>query len=210
MKISFGLALSLALVACSSPPDQVITGHVAPGFPSQITSIRVIHNGAVVATSPVATDGSFLLSVAPSKGLALQLVGGGKDQVVFPRQGPTTQIRTTFAVRSGGVAFDLGAIHYVGLSAASVPLAFHNGPAATDCEDGHDAGGNTCVDDGDSDAQTCGADEEDDTESGESADDSNDGTDDVDDDLADEGDAVAEHNFPADGCADDDNETNDD
>jgi hypothetical protein len=209
MKIPFGLALSLALVACSSPPDQVITGHVAPGFPSQIASVRIIRNGAVVTTSPVGANGNFRLSVAPSKGLALQLVGSGKDQVVFPRQGPTTQIRTTFAVRSGGVAFDLGAIHYVGLSAASVPLAFHNGPASTDCEDGHDAGGNTCVDDGDSNTQTCGADEENDTGPGESADDSNDSIDDVNDDLADEGDAVAEHNFPADGCADDDNETGD-
>ena len=54
-----------------------------------------------------------------------------------------------------------------------------------------------CADDADSDHGTCDAESE-----SEGADDS--GTDDVDDGLDDAGDAVADHNFPADGCSDDD------
>jgi len=194
-------AVALVLDLGCSGNDQVLTGRVATGFPSAITTVRVVQNGSVVATAPVAADGSFKLAVAPGHGLALQLVGTGKDQIVFPRH--VGGVQTTFRVRSGGAPFDLGSIHYLS-DATTTPFVFHDGPSnATDCDDGVDASGATCVDDEDSDNGTCDADDDD---AGEDADE----PDDVDDGLADEGDAVADHNFPADGCSDDDADEADD
>jgi hypothetical protein len=120
-------------------------------------------------------------------------------------------LHTTFSARAGGAPFDLGQIHYVG-SASSTTIVFHNGPSSqTECEDGHDANGATCIDDDDDDDDgTCEADDDDD---GEDDDDAGTtpppgtGTGPV---LTYEGDAVAEHNFPADGCHDDDDDDDDD
>ena len=65
----------------------------------------------------------------------------------------------------------------------------------------HDVNGATCIDDGDHQDSQCG-----DTQDGATEDGSNDGSgadaETKTADAPDAGDAVAEHNFPADGCAD--------
>ncbi|HWU89960.1 MAG TPA: hypothetical protein VN253_22010, partial [Kofleriaceae bacterium] len=193
---------------------------IAPGFPSKVTTVQVVRQGTVVASQPVAADGSFQISVPPSKGLSLQVVGAGKSGVVFPRQsGTAVAMHTTFSVRKGSAPFNLGQVRYVG-NLSSTPIAFHNGPAAgTDCAEGKDADGKCCIDDDDDqDDGTCEADD------GE-GDDDGDGqtgtpptgtpptgtppTTGGGPVLAYEGDAVAEHNVPADGCHDDDENDDD-
>lgn len=186
----------VVLGACTGgSSQQVITGQVAADFPSAVTAVRVVHAGSIVATAPVAADGSFRLAFAPSNNLAIQLVSGGKSKLVFPRHIGGNQ--TLFAARAGGGAFDLGKIHFVA-DTASTPITFHDGTEAQDCEDGHDASGAVCADDSDSSGGSC---EAEDDHGGSDAEGS--GSDDVDDGLADDGDAVPEHNFPADGCSDD-------
>src|SRR4051812_18332789 len=90
----------------------------------------------------------------------------------------------------GAVDFDLGSVHFVG-SSSTTQFACHNGASSTtDCDDGHDANGATCVDDG-----TCDGSEE--TEgSGSESEGSGSGSDFADAaEGPDDGDAVAEHNF---------------
>ena len=189
----------VVLVGCGGTPDQIVTGRIASGYPTRVSGVRAVRAGQVIGVAPVAADGTFRLAFQPGSGTALQIVTSGKDQLVFPRQGAT--IRTTFSVRAGGVPFDLGTVRYV-QNASTMNFAFHNGTSsATDCEDGKDSSGATCVDDGDDDTGTC--DSETETDDDAQADD------DVDDDLKDEGDAVADHNFPKDGCADDDADESD-
>jgi hypothetical protein len=205
-KLSLKLcALIAVLVGCGAPSEQVVTGRVATGFPSAPTAIRVVHNGQIVATSRLAADGSFRLAFTPSTKLALQVVTSGKAQLVFPRQ--AGGVKTTFSARTGGVPFDLGTIRFVA-NAQTTTFSFHNGPAeATDCHDGKDANGATCVDDDDNDHGTC---EQEDESADDKADGSGGADDDVNDGATDEGDAVADHNFPADGCSDDDGGGSDD
>jgi hypothetical protein len=179
--------LALVTVAACSNSEQVLTGRVEQNFPSQITEARIVHGGTVVATSGVASDGSFTLSVAPSKSLTLELVGTGKDGVVFPRS--TGTIDRTFAVHAAGPAWDLGTVRFIGNS-TTTSFSFKATPNSTDCHDGKDATGATCVDDEDDSHGTC---ESDDDGTETEASDANDG-------MQDDGDAVADHNFPADGC----------
>jgi hypothetical protein len=186
------LALMAPLAACSTSSPQVLTGRIGTGFPAPITSVRAVQNGVVTETSPVAADGSFRLQVS-SGTFAIQLVGADKTQLVFPRHGG--DIATTFGVLAGGSAFDFGTVRFVG-AAGSATFSFHDDDSATACHDGHDATGATCVDDDDNDTGTC------ETEEHHGGDDAA-GSDDVDDGLDHDGDAVADHNFPADGCADD-------
>lgn len=191
----------LFVVGCTAPP-QVLSGRVAPGFPSTITEVAVTSsevqswNGdTVVRTAPVAADGTFTLAIPPMGGLKLHLVGTGQARVVFPRH--TGTIDASFAIRPNGVAFDLGAIRYVG-AAGTTSFAFNM--TTTQCDgEGHDPNGATCVDDGDQNSGTCddgGGNNEQDGENGsnETSGDQTEGPD--------MGEAVAEHNFPADGCAD--------
>src|SRR5262249_46304659 len=149
--------LVLATVAACSNSEQVLTGHVEQNFPSQITEARIVHGGTVVATSAVAADGTFRLSVSPSKSLTLELVGSGKDGVVFPRS--TGKIDRTFAVHAAGPAWDLGTVRFVGNS-ASTSFSFKTSPTSADCHDGKDASGATCVDDEDDSNGTCESDDD--------------------------------------------------
>ncbi|HSN25146.1 MAG TPA: hypothetical protein VLT45_02640 [Kofleriaceae bacterium] len=190
MKFSLALLLPLA-VGCSTSQPQVLTGRVAPGFPSAVSSVEVLKGTSVIATAPVAADGSFRLSVPAGTGYAVRLVGTGTTGLVFPRH--ASGVQHTFAIRSGGVAFDLGKVFYIG-NASTTTFAFHDAGTGGSCDgEDHDSSGATCVDDGDQSGGTCG------TES-ETADGSGDGSDAA--EAPDAGDAVAEHNFPADGCAD--------
>ncbi|MDB4957632.1 MAG: hypothetical protein JWO36_5201 [Myxococcales bacterium] len=204
MKYNYVLG-ALLLGACGSSSPQVLSGRVAPGFPSTITAVKVLKGATVVATAPVSATGAFRLSVPPGTGLTLRLVGAGKDGVVFPRTSGT--IQSSFAIRGGGVPFDLGQLHFVGSSTATT-FAFHTGGgsgSAGTCDDnGHDANGATCVDDGDQQGGTCDAESESDSETTDGADSGSDAGSDATDttDGPDQGDAVADHNFPADGCAD--------
>jgi len=194
MKFSLAfLALPLA-VGCSSSQPQILTGHIAPGFPAPITSVNVIKGSTVVASSPVAADGSFRLGVPAGTSYSIRLVSTGQTALVFPRH--SGSINTTFAIRQGGVSFDLGGLHYVGTS-TSTTFAFHDSAPSGTCDaEDHDSSGATCVDDGDASEGTCDA--------GDSESEASDGSDSGSDaaEPADAGDAVAEHNFPADGCAD--------
>lgn len=210
-----GLLTTLPLVACTGSPTQTIKGRIGPGFPSPITTVKVVQGGTVVASSRVAADGTFQLAVPPGSGLSIHLVGTGQSGVVFPRQSGT--IAKTFVVRPGGVSFNLGTMYYVG---SSTTFAFHDesgsgsaGSGSTcDPSDDKDASGATCIDDGDASGGTCSADGSDGAEMGDSGsgsdssadagsgDGSSEGADPA--DGPDEGNAVAEHNFPADGCAD--------
>lgn len=210
-----GLLTALPLVACTGSPTQTITGRIGPGFPTSITTVKVLQGGTVVASSRVAADGTFQLAVPPGSGLSIHLVGSGQSDVVFPRQSGT--IAKTFAVRPGGVSFNLGTMYFVG---SSTNFAFHDqsgsgsaGSGTCDASDDQDASGATCVDDGDTSGGTCSADGSDGAEMGDSgsgsdssadagsgSDTSSEGADPA--DGPDEGNAVAEHNFPADGCAD--------
>jgi hypothetical protein len=148
----------------------------------------------IVASSPVAADGTFTLAVAPAHGLTLEAVGAAKTSVVFPRSSGT--IDRTFVVHAAGPSFDLGAIHFVG-TASTTHFAFKTNATESECDDGKDSTGATCVDDEDDSHGTCPDDDA--NESGDSSKTDDDG-------LANDGDATADHNFPADGCT----ETGDD
>ena len=208
MRTKFVLSL-LAVpfaVGCSSSSPQVLTGRVAPGFPTQVTGVKVMQGTTTVASAKVATNGSFTLSVPPSSGLTLRLVGGGQSNVIFPRH--SGSLARTFVVRGGGVAFDLGAVHFVGAS-SSTTFAFHDASSSSDCDaEDHDTSGSTCVDDGDHGGGSCEAADDSGGSDGSGASDGSDGSDgsgsgEVDiADGPDQGDSVADHNFPADGCAD--------
>ena len=198
------LLVALLASGCSTSSPQVLTGRIAPGFPSPITEIKVTTSSiqswqgdARVATVPVAADGTFRIELPALTGVQLALVAAdGHNTLVFPRQ--TGAIDRRFAVRGNGVAFDLGAVRYVG-SASSTTYAFQSSDGS--CT-GSDA---MCVDDRDTNQDTCGqndgqeqtGDNQDGNQDGETADDG------AGQDTTDMGDAVAEHNFPADGCADD-------
>ena len=212
--------LVLALSACGDNVDtQLITGRIGASFPTPISSVEVLKDGRAVATSNVATDGSFALIVHPGRGLSLHLVSAtGHSTTVFPRVAGT--IDRSFEVHGAGVPFDLGTLHYVS-TLTTKPFAFKTAEEqATTCDDdGEDADGAQCVDDGDNQGGEC------DDEDGEHEDDGEDegeedgeDEDEADDDGganegqngADEGDAVADHNFPEDGCADGDDNGGDD
>ena len=165
---------------------QALAGRVAPGFPMSITKVTVMRGAATVADGRVAADGTFRLDVPPATGLTLRLIGAGASDVVFPRQ--LGSIERTFAIRGTGVEFDLGQVRFVG---GSTTTTFVFDQAGTCDDDGHDANGATCIDDADYTHGSC--------DDGDHQDGEHDGTAGV---GADQGDAVAEHNFPADGCAD--------
>jgi hypothetical protein len=212
------------VVGCGAPPPQVVTGRVAPGFPTAIDTVKVTtssvvswHGNALVATAPVATDGTFRVEIPPMSGLRIDLLGTGKSRLVFPRAAGT--IQRSFAIRANGVDFDMGMVRYVG-DASTTPFVFKMTGNETECEDGHDANGAMCVDDEDADTNTCDeGDHEDGDDDGEHEDGDDDGDEDGEHDDGDDtedpadgpgmGDAIAEHNFPADGCADDDGEHGD-
>jgi len=119
---------------------------------------------------------------------------------VFPRH--TSGIARTFTVRGSGVAFNLGALHFIG-HAATTTFTFHDAGASTECDsEDHDAMGATCVDDGDNGGGSCESDDGESDDGGESEGSGSGGGSASADDGTDEGDTVAEHNFPADGCAD--------
>lgn len=194
MKLHLAALVLPFAVGCSSSQPQVLTGHIAAGFPTPIASVNIVRGATIVASARVAADGSFRLNVPAGTGYAVRLVGTGQTGLVFPRHAGT--IAKTFSVRSGGIAFDLGGLFYVG-SSSSTSFVFHDSGTGGSCDaEDHDSTGATCVDDGDAGGGTCdGADtaEQDGTGSGDGSDAA---------EAPDAGDAVAEHNFPADGCAD--------
>ncbi|CAN5696158.1 hypothetical protein BH11MYX1_BH11MYX1_39470 [soil metagenome] len=193
------VALPLALGCSAGSGHQVISGRIAPGFPAQVTTVNVLHGRQIVASSRVAADGSFSLSVPPGANLSLRLVASGQAGVVFPRG--SGSVDSTFAIKAAGVAFDLGNVRYVG-AASTTSFSFHDGGSAAECDaEEHDGNGATCIDDGDHQDNQCG-----DGQDGATQDGAGDGSGaDAESETADApdaGDAVAEHNFPADGCAD--------
>jgi len=199
--------LFLTLAACGDNiQTQLITGRVGASYPNPITSVEVLTSGRPVATSAVATDGSFVLLVHPGRGLSLHLVSAaGHSTTVFPRIGGS--IDRSFDVRGSGVPFDLGTLHYINAASTTAFVFKTAAEQAMTCDgEGEDAGGAQCVDDGDNQAGAC--DEEDgdnnqegenETEDGETEDN---GAANEDQNGPDEGDSVADHNFPEDGCAD--------
>jgi len=210
------ILVALPLTACSGSSQQVLTGRVAPGFPTAITGVKVLSGSQVVATATVDASGAFRLEVPASQQLTLRLVGGGHSDVAFPRK--TGAIQRTFSIREGGEPFDLGAIHFVG-NASTTTFVFDHGDDGCDDND-QDTDGATCVDDdgGGDDGVCTGSGSGSGSGSGIGSgsgsgivigvvapkDGSDDGSDDNDSaggDGSDTGDAVCEHDFPEDGCA---------
>ena len=180
---------------CSGSSTQTLSGHVGSGFPSAISEVQVLRGATVLSSARIAADGSFVLAVPPSAGLQLRVVGSGQTAVVFPRH--SGAIGSTFAIRGAGVPFDLGTLHYIG-SASTTTFAFHDSGTGGTCDaNDQDSTGATCVDDGDASDGACGSEQEGDGSDSGSAAGSDAGA-----PAADDGDAVADHNFPADGCAD--------
>ena len=202
------LALPLALGCGDNQGRQILTGRIAPGFPAPISTVDVLRGRKVVATSAVAADGSFELAVPTGSNLSLRLVSSGQAGIVFPRA--TGTVDTTFAVRGSGVKFDLGMVHFLGASLPST-FSFHTGGGTQtgECDaEEHDASGATCADDGDHQGGSCDGEQQDgkhqdgDQQDGQQDGETNDdGANDT-ADAPDQGEAVADHNFPADGCAD--------
>jgi hypothetical protein len=192
MHYSRFIVFALTAGCTSSSSSQVLTGQVSQnGFPSPITQVRVVRSGTVVATSQVAADGSFSLAVAPANGLTLEAISSaGKSGVVFPRTAGT--IDRTFVVHAAGPAFDVGTLHFVG-NTSTTTFAFKTAATEAECEDGHDSTGATCVDDEDNSHGMCASDDGNETQDANGSDDN----------VADDGDSVADHNFPADGCTED-------
>ena len=183
----------LSITACSGSSPQVLTGHAGAGY-TGVTTLRAMHGSTVLASTPLASDGSFRIVVPASRNVTLQLVGTMHSDVVFPRH--TGVIQRGFTIRGSGQPFDLGGLHLV--VGAMTNVAFHDGASSGECHDGKDATGAVCVDDGDDDTDTCDANDGDDT------DDDNGAEADTSTDAPDEGDSTADHNFPSDGCSGDD------
>ncbi len=195
----YSLVLIPLIAACSGSASspQVLSGRIAPGFPVNVTTVRAMRGATILATSPIAADGTFQIAVPPSRNVTLQLVGASRSDVVFPRTNQTTQ--RGFQIRGGGVAFDLGVMHL-----ASSTFVFVDGATAAACTDGEDANGATCIDDAGDPNDTCEAEDGGDTESS----DDNGAEADASADEPDAGDATAEYNFPSDGCSGDATEGN--
>jgi hypothetical protein len=144
------------LIGCSSSSStRTISGRVARGFPSTVTSVKVLQGTSVVASAPVAADGSFTMAVPLSSGLTMRFVGGGHTDLVMPRR--SGGLQRTFML-GAGAPVQLGTLHYVGNS-STTPFTFHTDPA-TECDDDcHDTTGATCVDDEDGNDQCDGDDD---------------------------------------------------
>lgn len=232
MKTTFALGcatlLSLAAVGCSSSSssDQIITGRIAQtSFPAQVTAVRAYLGTTRIAEAPVAADGSFSLGVPAGTGARIQLVSATPSRLIFPRAGGTIDV--AFSIQAGGAGFDLGTVRHVG-DPTGHHFSFHTSSSEDqECEDGVDSTGATCVEDEDENGGACeGSDSnesgDDSTDTGDGTTDTGttDGTDDGSGDGSGDGDhdetddaanedqptdtAVADHNFPADGCNADD------
>jgi hypothetical protein len=157
MKIGFVRRLALLTVsmaaACGSGSSgatpQVVSGKAALStFPQGVDTVRAVRSGQVIATAPVASDGSFAIQIPAGTGYRIELAAGAsRAGLVFPRKAGT--VDKTFNVRSSGAPFDLGAVRYVG-DPTSHTYAFgaSSAAAAVGCENGVDpATGAVCVDD---------------------------------------------------------------
>ena len=206
------LAGLIFAVGCTSSPPQVLTGRIDRGFPAAITTVKVTTSSiqswkgdAVVTTAQVAADGTFRVEVPALTGVRIQLLGpDGKSMVVFPRHDGT--INRAFRIQPNGASFDLGAIRFVGDAAAARYAYKTSASGSPSCDaNGEDANGDMCVDDSDNNNDTCGQNESGDQAGDQTGDQTGDHQDGSADpaDGSDMGDAVAEHNFPADGCSDD-------
>lgn len=183
------------------------------------SSIQSWQGDALITTVPVAADGSFRLEIPPMTGVRFNLLAAnGRSTVVFPRQ--TGKIPAALAIRPNGGAFDFGLIRFVGdASTASWAFMTTTGPMMGCDDEGRDAAGAMCVDDSDAGQTNCGQDEGDhqdgdhqdgdhqggdqqmgDNQSGDNHDDQA-GENDTSNDGPEMGQAVAEHNFPSNGCA---------
>jgi hypothetical protein len=186
----YALVLVPFVIACSGHP-QVLTGQAAPSFGNSVMAIQAKHGAKVLASAQLAADGSFHLVVPPSRNVTLQLVGSVRSDVVFPRHSGT--IQRGFLIRGHGRPFVLGTIRLQ----PTTTVAFHDGATQTECSDGKDATGATCVDDSADTEDTCEADDSGETE----ASDDNGAEADASESETDAGDSTADHNFPSDGCA---------
>ena len=150
---SFTLAAGVLAVGCSSSAPQVVSGRVErTGFPASVDAVRVVQSGAAVVESPVASDGSFSLTIPPGKGYRIELVSTGQPGLVFPRQ--TGVIDAAFAIRNGTKPFDLGMVRFVGDAKARTYKTA--GGEGVECENGLDPNGAVCVDD--AEGATCESD----------------------------------------------------
>ena len=197
---SLSLAVGMLAAGCSSSSSpQDISGRVdQPGFPTAVTGVRVIRGTTTIVESPVASDGSFKVTVPAGSGYRIELVSQDQPGLVFPRT--TGVIETSFAIKNGTNLFDLGMVRFVGDASTRTYHTETPGDGDVECEDGLDPNGAVCVDDDDEEGAQC----EDGTNDGETNDDGadeGDGDGETDDDQLPANAAVAEHNLPASiGC----------
>jgi hypothetical protein len=200
MRIHLVLA-GLFLIACSSSSStRTVTGRVTSGVPDHVTTVKLLQGTMVVATAPVASDGSFRLDAPLGANYTMRFVGTGHTTLVMPRKsGGMQQI---FMLAAGGDVA-LGNIHFIG-SASTTRFSFHTDPATECDDDDHDMTGATCVDDEDGGDQ-CDGDEDHDGD-GEGHDDftaatptDQTGTTEDDNDGQDDGDDVPDHDMDE-GC----------
>lgn len=147
--------------ACATPTTpQTISGRVdASTFPSTVTRAQVLRGGQIVTESPIAADGSFILTVPAGSRYLIVFAGpAGQPGLVFPRSAGSLDV--SFDVRGGSTPFDLGTVRYVG-DPTQQTYAYRS-PAASDgdveCEDGVDPNtGAVCVDDDDDEGAGSGS-----------------------------------------------------
>jgi len=161
---SLPLCAGALVGACASQPSpQRLAGRIdRTTFPDVITTAQAVRDGRVVASSPVAADGSFSLTIPVGSKYRIAFASAtGQPGLVFPRSLGTLDV--TFAIRGGGAPFDLGMVRYVG-DPTTQTYAYHPTAAGDDgeCEDGVDPTGAFCVDDDDEDGVgSCESDGED-------------------------------------------------
>lgn len=236
--IAFTFA-ALAACSASSPGEQTIKGQTALStFPAALTEVQALRGATVVSHAPVASDGTFSLSLAPGNGYQIQFLrADGQVAMVFPRSAGSVDSR--FDIRAVEKPFNLGKVRYIGDPATqtyafntvgSTSSALTSSNADTDdvqCEDGidpttgavcvddeDDEGAGACEEDGDADNVNCedGIDPATGLEcDGGPTANADDGTEDsAEDDGATPSEAaVPDHNLPAAmGCAADDDNDN--
>ena len=166
------VAAVAALSACAGSSEPVtrtlaLTGTASVAtFPFTATSVRATRAGQVVASAPIAADGTFALSIPAATRYRLEVVGtdGTAVKLVYPRV--SGAIDASFDVTGAG-QFALGNVRYIGdpRQQSFLYAKKASAPEASDgdgeCKDGIDtATGAVCVDDdAESSADTCAPEE---------------------------------------------------
>jgi hypothetical protein len=111
-----------AIAACaakSNPaPESVMSGSAALStFPAAPTSVRLVDETGRASTAPIASDGSFSMTLPRGHTYKVSFVAANDVPIVFPRQ--TGALDTTFSIKSNGARIALGAVRYLAAAPAT-------------------------------------------------------------------------------------------